>query len=304
MDDIVFFKGFVHSNQAGSSIAINTHGGVYIGGSLAGNIPKTASRILIGYGAESRRLVFEPTDSKIEPGSIAIMRRGTQGIRLAAHIALKDFGLIPKAAFRVGGIWTGNRIVAILPSPTTLPTDQMPATPRVKEEVRVVDGKGGQPKPRTLNRKSEIVNHKSEVNHEERERHEEILDAGHCVGCGAFKLTVGNSMYGTCANPKSPQYGKTRRGGETCTARIRSADKGESEGEDEHEPKRGRVTRCSTEPVSKGPRPKGKCSACGRVFTVSSRGIYPHDLDGVGYAAGRGNGKRPCPGSKQPGKPL
>ena len=55
-------------------------------------------------------------------------------------------------------------------------------------------------------------------------------------------------------------------------------------------------------PLAQGSRQRALCphdDHGGKLFPVSSRGIQPHDADGVVYSADRGDRDRRCPGSNQ-----
>jgi len=47
---------------------------------------------------------------------------------------------------------------------------------------------------------------------------------------------------------------------------------------------------------AKKKRPRGVCDTCGGEFAISSKGLLPHDVDGVAYIGRRGDRSRPCPG--------
>ena len=53
-------------------------------------------------------------------------------------------------------------------------------------------------------------------------------------------------------------------------------------------------------PVDGRRLPRGLCHVCYREYPVTGQGIYPHDIHGMEYRAGRGDYGNPCVGSRHP----
>jgi len=102
----------------------------------------------------------------------------------------------------------------------------------------------------------------------------QIPSAGTCWTCKWFSGKI-------CQRVGSPHHGKRVSPLDKCehytftpkTRRLASLEKGTSQ-----------------------KRPRARCPVCGAEFAVSSKGLYPHDINGVPYTAGRGDKSKPCPG--------
>lgn len=294
MAEINWYKGA--GNRGGRvGVTIEMRGVVSISFALMNDWPEAARWVRIGI--LNGEMVLLPCGSLHAEGCLTVQRPRPpkrSASRIAAAIAIRKLGLFRAqttfypAQWRDGMIWVnlagGDRMASrdgpteptpSIPSASPVPT--VPSEPSVAKHPKDGDG--------------EV---ESELDEETIEDQEVLVNGtgkGTCQNCIRWTKGVCRSTKGPCAN-------QLTGAGWNCGQFFRRPTKIDEARAPSHG---GRETRM-TPPKRQTSRKRAKCPVSdhgGRDFPASGKGVYPHDIYGVMYLAGRGDQSRRCPGSGQ-----
>jgi hypothetical protein len=271
-DDLVWYDGHRRNNLHCNRVTLAHQGAIYIGSGLGAKMPNGCKKVAIAYGPQSQRLVIEPVPEGDPRGILCIQRRRYDlGIRLQARSFLTLSGIRPVKKASYEGVWTGQRIVAIISE--NLPESTYADPPsHVTTHVAVGSGSVSSIQPEGSS-PSQCTSGPRDAKG----------DDPRCITCDSYATMVGQRMFGTCR----VRHGESVRADQTCEVHSRLAVEGEH------------IATCRPPAtrVRQGSRPRYRCPKCKGILPVSGKGVARHDIDGVMYTGGRGDPDKPCPGS-------
>lgn len=252
------FHGAAHGSKGSDEVSINGNGIVHIGACLDDVMDKAHQWAMIGWDAERRVLAFFPKLSR-EVGCVKLMRqKGQRGIQVACRRALQQSGLWTSGEpIRAQGRWLKDHIEVCLDG-------ERPTAPPIVEPPThmavshaALDDEGPALTCQNCRYQRFGLCQRNEAPSDR--RHKRVDEGGWRYPCGQFQPAPAIQPSPTI--PDSPPKGPPRVKGAIRRAKCPVDDHG------------------------------------GKDFPVTHRGIMPHDVDGIVYAAGRGDRSQSCPGS-------
>jgi len=257
----------------GEFATISAAGYISVSGELVAELDLQAKPYArLGRDKRTDRLIVEPT---ADADGAWVWNKAGKGKgamrRFNPRQALRLMGLIPARRVRVKA-WIDGRYL-IIENPEGKAEDaphSPPAEPRATSHV-----------PRATGHEPRATGHEPRA----------TSDAA-AQACG----TCHHRGWGICRCGLAPDDRRHRRvdpGQEACDQYKPS--KAQPPSPAIVEPPKGRRG-----PSPGGRRQRAKCPVSdhdGKDFPVTARGLYPHDVNGVMYLAGRGDKKKRCPGS-------